>query len=103
MNTLSQEKFNRGGQRIQNEALAEKTGETNSLRDGKYCSAPESRANARAGTSKSIALLGAQQGNDARDDYRHVTRPSTCTIFSRRTLAGALEDDPSSAGRLLAM
>ena len=42
----------------------------------------------------------AQQGNDARDDYRHVTRPSTCTIFPRRTAAGALEDDPSSVGRL---
>ena len=37
-----------------------------------------------------------------RDDYRHITRPSTCTIIPRHTAAGGLEDDPSSAGPLLA-
>ena len=42
----------------------------------------------------------AQQGDSARDDYRHVTRQSTCTIFPRQTAAGGLEDDPSSAGQL---
>ena len=56
--TPSREESDRGGQRTQNEAPAEKTGDQKSApRWQNYCSAPESRGNARAGASKSIALL----------------------------------------------
>ena len=57
---------------------------------------------AKSGPKGASCSGRAQQGNGARDDYRHrrVTRPSSCTIFPRRAPAGALEDDPSSAGRL---
>ena len=55
---------------------------------------------AKSGPKKTSCSGRARQGNVARDDYRHVTRPSTCTIFPRRTVADALEDDRSSAGPL---
>ena len=51
---------------------------------------------------KGRSVQGAQQRNFARDDYRHMTRPSTCTVFPKRTAAGGLEDDPSPAVPLLA-
>ena len=46
--TPSQEESNRGNQRTQNEAPAEKTGDQKSTpRRQRYCSAPEARINAR--------------------------------------------------------
>ena len=48
IDTPSREESNRGGQRIQNEAPAEKTGDKNPLRDGKRIAARRNRAETRA-------------------------------------------------------
>ena len=55
---------------------------------------------AKSGPKGAFCSRRAQQGNSARDCYRHMTRPSFCIIFLRRTAAGGLEDDPSLAGSL---
>ena len=61
---------------------------------------PRSADLARNLVRKGRSVRGAHnRENGARDDYRHVIRPSSSIIFLRRTLASVLEDDPSSAGR----
>ena len=49
---------------------------------------------------KGRSVLGARNREIVRDAITGTIRPSSCTIFLKRTLAGALEDDPSWAGRL---
>ena len=63
-----------------------------------YRGARKCGVGAKSGPKGASCSRRARQGKLQRDDYRHLTRPSTCTIFPRRTAASELEDDPSSAG-----
>ena len=50
---------------------------------------PEMRICCKTGSEKDVRFGGAQPKFSVRRDYRHMTSSSTCTIFPRRTPAGA--------------